>query len=396
MTVNSDIFTIARSRNDGHWSKSERGDLILSFTALSQILLGIVQGVFIVLGMNMELSTFYRVILSAISVAVSVPILIKRKSALILITYGITLLIYVIHIAVFPETIEYWHKEAFRFTIPISIPCALCVIAVKDRYIFYYVLRILAYLAGLLCMFTGLSILTGRYDIGFSYNQGLGYTVLFPILVLYYERKWYSLTFAAVLFLILLLYGSRGPVLSLALFIAYYLFTKRKYGLTIIIVFALFFGASILNSALQSQGLSSRTLELYLSGELDTENGRDALRQQINKGIEANPSGYGLFGDRVITHGANNAHSIVREMTAEFGVYFGPIVLLLFVFIILRCLYKLRGADRDMFAMFLFACVSPTLVSGSYLTNTNFAVFMGVLFMLYPKSKRFVKTIVRY
>lgn len=392
MMVNSDIFKIVRSRNNGQWNKSQRGDLLLSFTALSQFLWGIVQGALIVLGMDTELSTLYRVILSAISVIVSMPVLIKRKASLIVITYAITLSVYVLHMAFYPETIEYWHKEAFRFTIPISIPSALCVIAVRERYVFYYVLRIIAYLSGLLCLFYGLSVFTGRYDIGFSYNQGLGYSILFPILVLFYDRKWYSLAFAAVLFIILLLYGSRGPVMSLALFVAYYLFTKRKYGLTVIIVLVLFFGASILNSAFQSQGLSSRTLELYLSGELDTENGRDVLKQQIDKGIEAKPAGWGLFGDRVITNGANNAHNIVREIIAEFGVYLGPVVLLSFVFVILHCFFKLRGADRDMFAMFLFACVAPTLVSGSYLTNTAFAVFIGVMILLPRSYKREVYT----
>lgn len=384
----TDIFSVAKYNSNGHWNTSQKGDIILSISALSQVLLGIVQGAFIVLGMDMELSTYYRVILSAIAIVVSVPILLKRKMTLVLITYLITFVIYIIHVLAFPDTIEYWHKEALRFTLPISIPCTLCILAIRDRYVFYYILRIIAYASGFFCLLYGYSVFTGLYDIGFSYNQGIGYSVLFPILVLAYDRKWYSIIFASILFMILLLYGSRGPVMSLALFGAYVLITKRKYGLAILLVLFLIFGVSFLNSSLQSHGLSSRTLELYLSGEIDMENGRDVLKAQIMKGIQDKPTGWGLFGDRVITNGANNAHSLIREVLAEFGVYMGSLVLFLFAFSIIRCFFRIRGADRDMFALFLFAGVAPTLVSGSYLTNTFFAVFVGVMFLLERREKR--------
>lgn len=384
MKKNDDnIFSVAKG--SGGWTKEQRGDLLLSLAALSQILLGIAQGVLIVFGMPEEMSTIFRVVASAVTMAISFPLLLRRKWLLVLIVYVIVFLIYCLHLLAFPETIEYWHKEALRFTLPISIPSALCIIAVRDRHVFYYVLKIMAYISGGLCLMYGYSVFTGRYDIGFSYNQGIGYSLLFPMLVLFYERKKYSIIFGVILLLILLLYGSRGPVLSLVLFGAYYLFTKKKYGLGLLAIVFLLFGAALLNSFFESQGLSSRTLELYTSGHIDIDNGRDVIDTQIERGIRARPTGWGLFGDRVITNGANNAHSLVKEVIAEFGVYLGPVVLFLFALKILTEMIKLKSGDKDMFALFLFACVAPVLVSGSYLTNTNFALFIGVMVLLHYK-----------
>ena len=390
--MQKDISVFTQWKKPEHWSISQKGDLVLSSCALSQILLGIVQGVLIAYGMDEKSSTLYRVVLSAIPVLIAFPILIKRKATLVVSIYFIIILIYAFHTIAFPSTIVYWHKEATRFTLPISVPCALCVIAVKEKQVFYYVLKLLAYISGFLCLLYGLSIYTGRYDIGFSYNQGIGYALLFPILVLFYDRKWYSLFFSAILMLICLLYGSRGPILSIGLFVVYYLFVKKKYFYMIALALFLLVGISFLESFIESQGLSSRTLELYLSGDLDNDNGRDVITAEIMKGINQRPlTGWGIFGDRVITGGANYAHSLIREIWAEFGLYLGTLILGLFAFKIIKTFLKLQGVDRDMFSLFLFACVAPVLVSGSYLTNTNFAVFIGVMYMLSPNKKRLYK-----
>lgn len=368
------------------WTRSQRIDALLSIVALSQILLGALQGVMLALGLPEELSGSYRVYLSAITIILAAPFLVVRKPVLVLVTYLIAIAIYSIHFAFFPKTLEYWQLEAFRFTFPISIPTALCVLAIKEKDILFFFLKRIAYLTGILCLIYGLRVFLGLYDLGFSYNQGFGYMLLFPIIVLFYQRTCFSLSFASVLTLLLLLYGARGPLLSLVIFAAYVLISQKKYVLLLSIVLVLLVAIPILTSTLESYGLSSRTLELYMSGDLDADNGRNVITEQIKKGIEENPYGWGVFGDRVITHGANNAHNFVREVLAEFGVYLGPIFLLVFFFQIIRRFFRTKGDERDMFALFFCACFIPTLVSGSYLTSTNFALFIGVIFLLTRKS----------
>lgn len=364
------------------WSRGQTGDFLLSFVALSQILLSAIQGAMIAMRFSDETSSQVRISMSIITIIIAVPVLIKRKTILVIATYFAALAVYLFHVVCYPDTIVYWHSEAFKFTFPISIPSALCIIAIKDKNIFYYVLKILAYLTGALCLIYGIRVLMGAYVLGFSYNQGFGYMLLFPILVLYYQRKWYSLLISAILFLFLLLYGARGPVLSIAIFFVYVFISKKKYLLLVVTLVAITTIIPLLNSTLESQGLSSRTLELYLSGEIDAGNGRDAINDQIEKGIQENPYGWGLFGDRVITHGANNAHNFIREILAEFGLYLGAIVLLFFLYQIVKRFIKVKGEDRDLYFLFFCACFIPTLVSGSYLTNTNFSLFIGIMFFL--------------
>lgn len=383
----SNILDIAQYSKP--WSNSQKIDAVLSLVALSQIVLSAVQGVFIAMGMPEEISSTYRVYLSAISIIVGVPFLLVRRLKLVFVTYLVALVIYMIHTVAFPATVKFWEDEAFKFTLPICIPTALCVVSIKDKNVFFYYLKVIAYITGLLSLIYGLRVFLGVYDLGFSYNQGFGYMLLFPIIVLFYQRKWYSLSFAAVLFLLLLLYGARAPLLSLGVFFVYVLLRQKRYGLLMALVVLVGIAIPILNSTLESYGLSSRTLELYMTGELDSDNGRDAIREEVMKGVHQNPYGWGLFGDRVITHGDNNAHSFIREILAEFGLFLGIPLLLFFFFDIIRRFLRVKNGDRDMYALFFCACFIPTLVSGSYLTSTNFALFVGIMFLLprYAKSK---------
>ena len=380
------IFDVAKDYKT--WSRSQKGDFILSVVALSQILLSTIQGAMIAMRISEEVASFYRVSLSAITIAIAIPLLLKRKLSLVLIIYIVVLIIYGFHLFYFPETIVYWHSEALKFTLPISIPSALCVIAIKDRYIFYYVLKITAYLTGILCLIYGLRVLGGMYDLGFSYNQGYGYMLLFPIVSLFYQRKWYSILFSVVLILFLLLYGARGPVLSIAIFFVYVFISKKKYLLLLFFLFAMSAFIPFLNSVFESNGLQSRTLELYIVGEIDKGNGREYINYQIEKGILENPYGWGMFGDRVITKGENNAHNFIREILAEFGIYLGTFVLLVFLYQIIKRFKQVKDEDRDMYFMFFCTCFIPTLVSGSYLTSTNFSLFIGIMILLPRYYKR--------
>lgn len=376
----SNILDIAQESKP--WNGSQRIDAVLSLVALSQIVLSAVQGVFIAMGMPEEMASNFRVFLSAISIIIGIPFLLIRKFKLVFVTYLLVLVIYMIHIVAFHATVKYWEAEAFKFTLPICIPTALCVVSIKDKNIFFYYLKVIAYITGVLSLLYGLLVFWGIYDLGFSYNQGFGYMLLFPIIVLFYQRKWYSLAFAAVLFLLLLLYGARAPLLSLGVFFIYILLRQKKYGLLIVLVVLVGIAIPIMNSTLESYGLSSRTLELYMNGELDSDNGRNVIREEVMKGVHQNPYGWGLFGDRVITHGENNAHSFIREIQAELGLYVGTLVLIFFFFQVLRRFLRVKGGNRDMYALFFCACFIPTLVSGSYLTSTNFAIFIGIMFLL--------------
>ncbi len=388
----SSIFDIAKSSKP--WNRSQRIDAVLSLVALSQLFLSALQGTLIIIGMPEKLASEYRVYLSAATIIIAFPFLLFRKPRVVVLTYLFTIAIYLFHTVFFPNTIEYWIAEAFRFTLPICIPTALCVILIKDRYIFYYYLQLIAYITGFLSLLYGLftylggAILSENYD----YSQGFGYMLLFPIIVLFYQKKWYSLVFSAILLLLLIVYGGRGPLLSVVLFFVYVLIKQKRFILIGVLVGAVAVGIPILASTVKSLGITSRMLDLMLTGEMAQDNGRNAINEVIERGIQQEPFGWGLFGDRVITDGANYAHSFYREILAEFGIYIGGVLLFVLAIEVIKRFKIIKDEDRDMYVLFFFACFVPILFSGSYLTSSNFALFIGLAILL-PKfySKRRVK-----
>ena len=255
------------------WNKSQRIDALLSIIALSQIIIGAIQGTFIAIGMPEEMASEYRVYFSAFMILIAVPFLLKRNVKLVVIIYLVALFIYWIHSLFFPRTIEYWINEGFRFTFPISIPTLLSVISIKDKSILFYHLKITAVFTGILCLIYGGAVFLGFFSLGdsYDYNQGYGYMLLFPIIVLFYHRKWYSLFFSCILFLLLLFYGGRGPLLSVALFFFYYLVSQKKFLQLAVILSLIIIAIPILASTVQSFGISSKVLEYMVEGELSND-----------------------------------------------------------------------------------------------------------------------------
>lgn len=388
--IESGIFDIAK--NSKPWNRSQKIDALLSLVALSQLFLSALQGTLIIIGMPEETASGYRVYLSAATIIIAFPFLFLRKPRVVILTYLFAFAIYFFHTVFFPRTIEYWIAEAFRFTLPICIPTVLCVIQVRDRYIFYYYLKLVAYVTGILSLLFGVFTYIGGATLSenYDYSQGFGYMLLFPIIVLFYQKKWYSIAFSAILFLLLIVYGGRGPLLSVVLFFVYVLIKQRRFVLIGVLVGVVAVGIPILASTVKSLGITSRMLELMLTGEMGQSNGRNNINEQIDRGLQQNPYGWGLYGDRVITEGANYAHSFYREILAEFGIYIGSLLLLVFAFEVLKRFKRIKGSDRDMYVLFFFACFVPILFSGSYLTSSNFALFIGIAILLSKiyRSKR--------
>ena len=382
--VKTEIFDIAKKYRP--WSRSQKIDALLSLVALSQLFLSALQGTLVIIGMPEKMASDNRVYLSAITIIIAFPFLLSRKPKLVILTYFFAFTLYYFHILFFPKTIAFWMAEAFRFTLPICIPTALCIVSIKDRYIFYYYLRIIAYITGFLSLLFGIFAYIGAATLSenYDYSQGFGYMLLFPIIVLFYQKRWYSLVFSAILLILLIVYGGRGPLLSVVLFFVYVLIKQRRFVLMGVLVGAVAVGIPILASKVKSLGITSRMLDLMLTGELAQDNGRDAINETIERGILQKPFGWGLFGDRVITNGLNYAHSFYREILAECGIYLGGLLLFIFAIEVIRRFKTVKDADRDMYVLFFFACFVPILFSGSYLTSSNFALFIGLAILL-PK-----------
>lgn len=180
-----------------------------------------------------------------------------------------------------------------------------------------------------------------------SYSVAFGYDVLTFALVFMYsalrEKKLVYYIAAIADIVMILVAGSRGPVLFLGLFIALYyvMYTKRsrKKGVIILLTiagvcFVFMFYNQILDlamSVLRRFNVSSRFIRMLKSGKISNDNNRFEIWGAALDMIKANPFGYGAMGSRHVIKDyiyAGYPHSIIFEFLIDYGVFVGGFFLL--------------------------------------------------------------------
>lgn len=246
------------------------------------------------------------------------------------------------------------------------------------------------------------------YDYNEVISMGSSYAYLIPVLativyMAYYfkEEKGFQkiltvfLTICNSVFLFYLFaYGSRGPIISIALFAFFFFVIKKNtnkgvtfstksivFGLiTIILLFVLFVPAI---QWLMSIGVNSYSLQkiLFLFEEGDISNGRNSLAQLAWDGFAESPlwgHGMDLFGNRYSD--ASYPHNFILQILYDGGIIFFFILLVPFF---TRIKIVLTNCDYNTFVIFLFLfCVSVpgALFSGDLWENNLLWLFFGFLF----------------
>lgn len=367
--------------------RRDKEDYILSIIALAQFPLVFVQLLLISFGWDSEATTIYRVILSAGSILSAFPVIIKRKSGVFVGFYLMIGVLYLIHFICFPDTIEYWHENGFRFLIPICIPTLLCMLSIKDVKFFYIAIKQICYVTAACGLVFGVRLITGMYDAEDNYFMTFGFLMLLPVIVFFLEGTWYTTLLSLLFFIFIIAFGSRGPLLSIATFVSYYIIRKKKYLLLILIIIIAIVGFTVILSYLDSVGISSRTIQMLLNGDIMSDSGRDDIRVNIFRGIQENPLlGNGMFGDRALSNGY--AHNFFIEVICHFGFIFGGILLIRLLYDMLYVMLRLRGYHKDFFVAMMCILFIPLMTSGSYLQEPNFFVFIGFLVLMKRQIRR--------
>lgn len=135
-------------------------------------------------------------------------------------------------------------------------------------------------------------------------------------------------------------------------------------------------------------GINSRVIESLQDNEFLSSNSRDNIRNAVLKGISDNPFGYGLYGDRYVTikyyeKGSEYAHNILFEFLADYGVFLGPIILLVIIYLCYKCFHIYKGTNTGLALLLLVPDgFFKLFFSNSYLTDFLFFVFIGFLLSL--------------
>ena len=227
-------------------------------------------------------------------------------------------------------------------------------------------------------------------------NMVLSYSVLFPTMYLYYyfsrTKKKIDLLFFLIGVGMILMLGTRGPLVCLIVFLLVFLFLNYRHNAVMTINLLLALGIFyiflrpimiILMFLARIVGLSTRIFEKFLEDELiDYENssGRNKIQEILWSYISNDRGGigYGLGSDRIVGLENAYAHNLVYEIWMDFGLYIGSILLILFVLFITKVFRKAYGSEKfNLFLILLIWSVGHLMLSGSYLQDFQVYFFIG-------------------
>lgn len=189
--------------------------------------------------------------------------------------------------------------------------------------------------------------------------------------------------------MLLLSFGTRGPMVLLVIFVLSFLLMIRKYrrplrsrlmvlaGMGVAIV--LFRGVLPWLKGWSSQlGMSTRIYDKLLDGSFFQSEGRAELRRLLWEASWSGPLwGYGMAGDRLLT--GTYAHNLPVELLISYGPIFGTLLFGALIWLLVRAFRKCESRQGKTLVL-LLTCTSllKLFLSGTYLNEGWLFFLMGL------------------
>ena len=317
-------------------------------------------------------------------------------------------------------------KHDALWTLVYFLPIGLAAYSIRNHAALYKMMYKYSFIISLCC---SIIFVVHILDPFRSYDMTFGYTLLVPTLFHYSyffsrNRKLWVLFVAIIETLMLLLYGSRGVFIAIAVFfvIRFYFLSQKKNNKGIIVlvvgfvgVFFTYSGPKLLNDYLESKDIYSRTLMAFLDPDYDQTENRNEWWVAGFDLIEKNPIlGYGLGGyyydfynqmiandpskkyvfdpierdyyKAVPTYGG--CHSGFLELLIFFGVFIGgPLACWL-----LLSIFKIkRRSNRDIIELFIIFysiyIIPNMIVSSGFHYKPGCAIYIFLLLSYIKRLK---------
>jgi hypothetical protein len=242
--------------------------------------------------------------------------------------------------------------------------------------------------------------LVARTEINIDNMSFAYYYLPFTIYALYklFAKRTFSNTiyFFAALFTIVLA-GTRGPLMCIIVFFLLYVILQSDLKNKLLIVFMSLAGGAYvysdyflinirsLNIFLNEQfDFRSRIFEYIINQDILNKSNRNILSDRLIEAIQQRPlRGYGIMGDRVITHNiltvdrGTYAHNLFIELFVQYGVIIGTLLLLSLFLLILRSYYKNNLLGKNWILILVSISIAKLVVSGSYLFEPMLFLLIG-------------------
>lgn len=317
--------------------------------------------------------------------------------------YIVFCLLYSINIDVYPNTSEYLIERAVEILL-IAVPTFFVGLTQnKDEYmdLLFKWSKICIVAIVIYFMIFGHNAEIGRTT---DENMGVAYRILpHLIMTLYYYLKFHRIEdglFALISGLLLLACGTRGPVLNVVVFLAFYImfYSKAKHKIFIVILLTIFAVTMYINPSIlfdpiiylfDKLGFSTRVLDGILTGIISDDNGRTEIKMKMFEMISQNNyKGYGIAGDRNIVKWMAYSHNILIEFLVSYGMIIGFVLFVLILFLITKGFILANEKQRGFISVLFFSGgFFKLFFSGSYLLEPLFFWLLGYLVMVIRTNK---------
>ncbi len=235
-----------------------------------------------------------------------------------------------------------------------------------------------------------------------SYNMSLSYYILIPSMVIiigFIEKKKISyLALFLISLAVIVIMGSRGPMLCIGLFLL--LYTIKTFRITLKSISVLAIGAlcalivftnfeSIATGIYQwllSHNIDSRTLLKIIQGSLFDDSNRIHIIEDAMNIVKDNVFGIGFMGNL-------STHNIAIENVLWFGIIIGMLLnVILFAFIVRTIIMKINLQDKRSILTTAFFCYA---VPDALLNLTVWGKDMFWIYIAFIITAKTQKTLVR-
>lgn len=226
-------------------------------------------------------------------------------------------------------------------------------------------------------------------------------SVMWQLHAFFKKKNNISLLFAVAGLAVIIMYGSRNPLIAIFLysFILFYDRTKtyrsasssiKMFILIGLLVFGGVFWRSILlaiASLLDSFGIQSRSIWMLLNADTnDFSTGRDDIHKDISGLIWEHPLlGTGICGDEANMD--ELAHSLYLSIYITYGVIIGTFFLTAVIILCIKALKRAKGVEHQVLVMYLCLVFPRGFTGGDLWVNDIFWWLMGIVFMILSNSK---------
>lgn len=240
---------------------------------------------------------------------------------------------------------------------------------------------------------------TGDY-VSSSYSLDYGYNAIMIFILMvafyFYEKKKVYLLLGVPAFILVILFGSRGPLLVVLVFfvgnVARYILKsdnmKKMLYLSLILTLSLLavvsfdYIVAFMIERLSELNISSKIILALTTNNLFDDSGRSDIAALISKFIDKGPLlGYGAYGDRPVIgphYVWGYCHNIMLEFQVDFGKYPGIALLILMMAMTIKRTVNAHSEKNFIIILFIFAMCMKLSLSGTFWGDEFFWALLAI------------------